>query len=53
MYRNIFRILETEDEHIYIHDFNYHWPLSAFYLPDTVLEKIYNKNAKRILNEYK
>ena len=53
MYRNIFRILETEDEHIYIHDFNYHWPLSAFYLPDTVLEKIYNKNAKRILTEYK
>jgi predicted TIM-barrel fold metal-dependent hydrolase len=53
MYRNIFRILETEDEHIYIHDFNYHWPLSAFYLPDTVLEKIYNKNAQRILNEYK
>jgi predicted TIM-barrel fold metal-dependent hydrolase len=53
MYRNIFRILETEDEHIYIHDYNYHWALSAFYLPDTVLEKIYNKNAKRILNEYK
>ena len=53
MYRNIFRILETEDEHIYIHDYNYHWPLSAFYLPDTVLEKLYNKNAQRILTEYK
>ena len=53
MYRNVFRVLETEDEHFYIHDFNYHWYLSGFYLPDTVLEKIYNKNAKRLLTEYK
>lgn len=53
MYRNVFRVLETEDEHFYIHDYNYHWYLSGFYLPDTVLEKIYNKNAKRLLSEYK
>ena len=53
MYRNIFRVFETADEHFYIHDFNYHWPLSGFYLPDSVLEKIYNKNATRILQEYK
>ena len=53
MYRNVFRVLETKDEHFYIHDYNYHWYLSGFYLPDTVLEKIYNKNAKRLLSEYK
>jgi len=53
MYRNIFRVFETADEHFYIHDFNYHWALSGFYLPDSVLEKIYNKNATRILQEYK
>lgn len=53
MYQNIFRVFETADEHFYIRDFGYSWPLSGFYLPDSVLEKIYNKNAARILNEYK
>ena len=53
MYRNMFRVLETEDEHFYIPEYNYHWALSAFYLPDTVLEKIYYTNSQRILNEYK
>lgn len=53
MYRNVFRVFETEDEHFYIPDFGYHWYYSAFYLPDEVLEKIYRTNALRILNEYK
>lgn len=53
MYRNIFRVYETADEHFYIHDFNYHWALSGFYLPDEVLAKIYYKNAERILTQYK
>ena len=53
MYRNIFRVLETNDEHFYIPEYNYHWYLSGFNLPDEVLEKIYHKNAERILAEYK
>ena len=53
MYRNIFRVLETNDEHFYIPEFNYHWALSGFNLPDEVLKKIYHDNAERILNEYK
>ncbi len=51
MYRNQYRILETADEHIYFHDYDnygYHWPLAGFHLPDDVLEKIYNANAKRL-----
>ena len=53
MYHNIFRVLETNDEHFYVPEFNYHWYLSAFNLPDEVLQKIYYKNAERILGEYK
>jgi len=49
MYRTTFRILETEDEHFYIPDFGYHWYYSAWYLPDTVLEKIYHLNAEKLL----
>lgn len=53
MYQNFFRILETEDEHFYIPDYGYHWYYSGFYLPDSVLEKIYRTNAIRLYNEYK
>ncbi|MBR1564743.1 MAG: amidohydrolase family protein [Paludibacteraceae bacterium] len=53
MYQNIFRVLETNDEHFYIPEYNYHWYLSGFNLPDEVLQKIYYKNAERILGEYK
>ena len=53
MYRNIFRVLETNDEHFYVPELYYHWYLSGFNLPDEVLEKVYNKNAQRILTEYK
>ena len=53
MYRTIFRVLETNDEHFYVPDFGYHWALSGFGLPDEVLKKIYHDNAERILKEYK
>ena len=53
MYRNIFRVLETNDEHFYIPDYGYHWALSGFNLPDEVLKKLYHDNAARILTEYK
>jgi predicted TIM-barrel fold metal-dependent hydrolase len=53
MYRTIFRVLETNDEHFYVPEFGYHWALSAFNLPDEVLKKIYHDNAERILTEYK
>lgn len=51
MYRNIFRCLETEDEY-----FDYHqspgqgrWKIYGLGLPDAVLEKVYHRNAERIL----
>lgn len=53
MYRKIFRVLESNDEHFYIPDYGYHWALSGFNLPDEVLKKIYHDNAERILTEYK
>ncbi len=53
MYRNIFRVLETNDEHFYVPEYGYHWALSGFNLPDEVLKKMYHDNAERILTEYK
>ena len=52
MYHTIFRVLETEDEHFYMPESEYHWALSGFGLPDEVLKKIYHDNAERILTEY-
>ncbi len=50
MYRTTFRILETQDEHFYAMNlFNYHWPLHGFGLPDGILRKLYQDNARRIL----
>lgn len=54
-----FRILETEDEHFYERgqvetanfNFNYHWPLSGFGLPDDVLRNIYHDNAANIFKK--
>ena len=52
-YRLYYRFLETDDEY-----FNYNtsempgqgrWYVSGMYLPDDVLEKVYRKNAIRIL----
>lgn len=49
MYQTTFRILESSDEHFYVHDlFNYHWPLYGLGLSDGVLRKVYGENAKRI-----
>ncbi len=51
MYRNWFRFLETADEHF---DYwNYpgqgRWRISGLDLPRDVLEKVYTKNAERVL----
>ncbi len=54
MYRNSFRILETNDEHFYDFNlFNYHWPLSGFVLQEKVLRKLYYDNAVKILSKQK
>ncbi|MBZ5681326.1 MAG: amidohydrolase [Acidobacteriia bacterium] len=50
MYHTTFRILETLDEHFYeIEQFGYHWSLSGFGLPDSVLKRLYHDNAARLL----
>ena len=50
MYRLVFRILESSDEHFYDHDrFGYHWALNGYGLTDEVLQKIYQTNARRVL----
>lgn len=50
MYLTTFRILETADEHFYETDtFNYHWALYGLNLPKEVLEKLYYKNAEKIM----
>ncbi len=53
MYHTIFRVLETNDEHFYMPESEYHWALSGFNLPDEVLKKLYHDNAYRILTEYR
>lgn len=51
MFSTTFRILESDDEHFYERDinfnFDYHWPLNGFGLPDRILKKVYGDNAKR------
>jgi uncharacterized protein len=50
MYLTTFRILETLDEHFYATDqFDYHWYLNGFGLPDNVLQQVYHDNAARLL----
>ena len=53
-YRLTYRFLETDDEY-----FNYNtsevpgqgrWYAYGIYLPDVVLEKVYYKNAAKLLN---
>ena len=55
-YRVYFRFLETDDEYI-LADPSHHrqgrWMIYGLYLPDEVLEKIYNKNAIKILAKFK
>jgi uncharacterized protein len=56
LYRTYYRFLETDDEY-----FDYsaglfnqgRWGIYGLYLPDEVLEKIYNKNALKILGMVK
>jgi uncharacterized protein len=56
-----FRIMESEDEHFYGRglvdtanfNFNYHWTLNAFGLPDDVLKKVYHDNAVNIFKKAK
>jgi hypothetical protein len=55
MFSTTFRILESNDEHFYERDlnfnFDYHWPLYGFGLPDAVLKKVYAENAKRAFKQ--
>ena len=50
MYRVTFRILESLDEHFYeTEQFDYHWSLNGFGLPDSILQRVYHENAAKIL----
>jgi len=55
MYANYFRWLETADE--YFPYWGYpgqgRWEIYGLELPDSVLEKVYNKNATRLFAEFK
>ncbi len=54
IFSTTFRIMESQDEHFYEQDlffnFNYHWPMHGFGLPDDVLKKVYRETA---LNAFK
>jgi predicted TIM-barrel fold metal-dependent hydrolase len=55
-YRVHYRFLETDDEYFDpspAHMQLGRWMIYGLYLPDDVLEKIYNKNALKIFNMYK
>lgn len=52
-YRIYYRFLETDDEYINPasgHHLQGRWMIYGLYLPDDVLEKLYNKNALKILS---
>ena len=52
MYRNSFRILETNDEHFYQWDVsNTRWCLYGLGLSDATLKKLYRDNAMKILKK--
>ena len=55
-YQVYYRFLETDDEYI-LADPSHHrqgrWRIYGLYLPDDVLEKIYNKNALKIFAQFK
>lgn len=55
-YRLYFRFLETDDEYIDptpAHKLQGRWMIYGLSLPNDVLEKVYNKNAVKILGMYK
>jgi hypothetical protein len=49
IFSTTFRVMESFDEHFYEQDlffnFNYHWPMHGFGLPDDVLRKVYRETA--------
>nr|WP_295868321.1 amidohydrolase family protein [uncultured Chitinophaga sp.] len=52
-YRIYYRFLETKDEYIDpapSHHMQARWMITGIYLPDSVLEKLYNKNATKLLS---
>jgi len=55
LYRNHYRWLETSDE--YFDPWGYpgqgRWKTSGLELPDSVLEKIYHRNAERLFSQFK
>jgi predicted TIM-barrel fold metal-dependent hydrolase len=55
MYRNYFRWLETEDDHFeyWGHPSQGRWMIYGLGLPDKVLEKVYLRNAERILGQFR
>lgn len=55
-YRVYYRFLETDDEYIDStpsHHRQGRWMIYGIFLPDDVLEKIYNKNSLKILAQFK
>jgi predicted TIM-barrel fold metal-dependent hydrolase len=55
-YRLYYRFLETDDEYIdpsAAHHLQGRWMIYGVYLPDEVLEKIYNKNALKIFSMFR
>jgi len=55
-YQVYYRFLETDDEYFdsrKSHHFQGRWMIYGIHLPDDVLEKIYNKNALKILGMFK
>lgn len=56
-YRTYYRFLETEDEYFDYSPGHMHnqgrWKIYGLHLPDHVLEKIYNLNARKIFGMYK
>jgi hypothetical protein len=55
MFATTFRVMETNDEHFYAQDvyfnFNYHWPMHGFGLPDDVLKKMYRNSALSAISQ--
>lgn len=55
-YQTYYRFLETDDEYFDSasgHHLQGRWMIYGLHLPDEVLEKVYNKNALRILSLYR
>ena len=55
-YRVYYRFLETDDEYFDptpAHKLQGRWMIHGIYLPDEVLEKVYNKNALKIMGMFK